>query len=47
MGVFDEIYNPAAHRYGQEMAVHDQRAAPTPAPGDGPFTDLDADPRPR
>lgn len=47
MGVFDEIYNPAAHRHNQEMVVYDQRAAPTPAPGDGPLADLDADPRPR
>ena len=34
MGPVDLMYRPHTHLLRQEMAIHDQRAADTPAPGD-------------
>jgi hypothetical protein len=34
LGVFDEVFNPAAHRARQELEHENQRVIATPSPGD-------------
>jgi hypothetical protein len=34
MGPFDDIWNPGALRARMEIEIHDERAAPSPSPGD-------------
>jgi hypothetical protein len=34
VGPLEEVYNPAAHRYREEVRGYEQRLAPSPAPGD-------------
>ena len=34
VGVFDEVFNPAAHRARQELEHQNERVIATPSPGD-------------
>jgi hypothetical protein len=34
LGVFDEVFNPAAHRARQELEHQNERVIATPSPGD-------------
>jgi hypothetical protein len=34
LSVFDEVFNPAAHRARQELEHQNQRVIATPSPGD-------------
>ena len=36
LGVFEQMWDPAAHRQGQEIIAQDERTAPAPLPGDPP-----------
>jgi hypothetical protein len=36
LGVFEQMWDPAAHRMGQETVAQEERPAPAPLPGDPP-----------
>jgi len=36
LGVFEQMWDPAAHQRGQEVIAQEERTAPAPLPGDPP-----------
>jgi hypothetical protein len=44
MGVFDEIWHPAAQRYRVEIQVQAERMVPMPSPEDKPWDSTDNTP---
>ncbi|MGI5127038.1 hypothetical protein ACQEVB_09525 [Pseudonocardia sp. CA-107938] len=36
MGVFEQMWDPAAHRMGEDTVAREERTAPAPLPGDPP-----------